>query len=134
MPTHEQWNKQMRSILVTTLFVCISNAVIAAPFPGSNPLGGSEPLLLAHHKPGHRGGPPWARRGDRDDYRDYQRRDDYRDYGRSRSQGYGGYDRGGRARAEQERQRAEQTRRVDEERRRMEEERRRAEEGRRRRY
>src|SRR5215212_6351483 len=107
----------MRSILVTTLFVCISNAVIAAPFPGSSPLGASESLLLAHHKPGHRGGPPWARRGDRDDYRDYER---------SRSQGYGGYDRGGRARAEQERQRAEQTRRVDEERRRMEEERRRA--------
>ena len=32
----------------------------------------AEPLLsLAHHKPGHKGGPPWARRNpDRRDWRD----------------------------------------------------------------
>jgi hypothetical protein len=59
-----------------------ARAVVGAhPSPTvSNPL-----TSVIHHKPGHQGGPPWARRGpDRDEWRDrrereYTIRDDWRE-------------------------------------------------------
>jgi len=37
----------------------------AAPFGGQSLSATDVPLVQIHHKPGHKGGPPWARKGNR---------------------------------------------------------------------
>ena len=61
---------------LTASLMLVSNAVSASPLLYPATAASPSVLTLIHHKPGHHGGPPWARR--RDDWRDRDR-DDWRD-------------------------------------------------------
>ena len=77
--------------LVAGLMLFAASAAPASALMGAHPSPMvPDPLTaLVHHKPGHQGGPPWARRGaDRDDWREgrryrrereYTSRDDWRE-------------------------------------------------------
>ena len=69
--------------LVVGSMLFAASAAPASAFAGAHPSPMvPDPLTaLVHHKPGHQGGPPWARRGaDRDDWREerpYRREREY---------------------------------------------------------
>ncbi len=62
------------ALLTAALTVALPGMALALPF-GAPAIPSAGEAVLAHHKPGHRGGPPWTRgRGyDDDGYRDRAR-------------------------------------------------------------
>ena len=64
--------RQLMAVLASAMLLAPSLAGASPPAgAGASSLATDPTVLPVHHKPGHRGGPPWARRGsDRDDWRD----------------------------------------------------------------
>ena len=73
------------TLLIAALIAVLPGAALALPLPGPAIPSTAGEAILAHHKPGHRGGPPWMRgRGYDDGYRDRNRRAQAWDEGRPR--------------------------------------------------
>ena len=65
--------RQLMAVLASAMLLVPSLAG-ASPPAGASSLAADPVVLPVHHKPGHMGGPPWARRGsDRDDWREERR-------------------------------------------------------------